>query len=120
LASTLIDRGYEVLTGGTENHMLLLDLRKKSITGKIAADTLHEYGITCNKNSIPFDSASPFITSGIRLGSPACTTRGMMEKEFIIIGNLIADILDHINDQSKLLDIKNEISKLCKKFPIYT
>lgn len=120
LASTLIDRGYEVLTGGTENHMLLLDLRKKAITGKLAADTLHEYGITCNKNSIPFDSASPFITSGIRLGSPACTTRGMMEKEFVIIGNLIADILDHINDQSKLFDVKNEISKLCKKFPIYT
>jgi glycine hydroxymethyltransferase len=120
LASTLIDRGYNILTGGTDNHMVLVDLRKNAITGKLAADTLHQYGITCNKNTVPFDDTSPFITSGIRLGSPACTTRGMKEVEFKIIANLIADILDNIGNEVRLNGVHDEVMQLCKKFPIYT
>jgi glycine hydroxymethyltransferase len=120
LSSTLMSRGYEILTGGTDNHMILVDLRKTSITGKVAADKLHEIGITCNKNNIPFDCASPFVTSGIRLGSPACTTRGMQVEEFKLIGNLIADVLDNIDDLKILDKTKHEVIDLCKKFPIYT
>lgn len=119
LSNVLIDRGYEVLTGGTDNHMVLLDLRKKAITGKLAADTLHRYGVTCNKNTIPFDTTSPFITSGIRLGSPACTTRGMKQKEFAIIASLIADILDNIDNEPQLNIAHSKVLELCKNFPIY-
>ncbi|NRB10215.1 MAG: serine hydroxymethyltransferase [Rickettsiaceae bacterium] len=124
LAKTLQDRGYDILTNGTVNHMVLLDLRKDKITGKAAADSLDRAGITTNKNSMPFDTTSPFITSGVRLGSPACTTKGFKEAEFNIVGNLIADIIDALkNPNEDITAIEQEILKqavaLSSKFPLY-
>lgn len=124
LAKSLQKRGYDILTGGTVNHIVLLDLRKHGITGKIAAESLDRAAITANKNSVPFDTTSPFVTSGIRLGTPACTTRGFKEKEFEIVANLIADILDGLkssNDNTLLeQEVRKKAIELTKKFPIYT
>lgn len=123
LASSLQERGYDILTGGTDNHIVLVDLRKDGITGKIAANSLDRAGITCNKNAIPFDETSPFITSGIRLGTPACTTRGFKEKDFVLVGHLMADILDGLKnseDNSKAEQkVLSEVTKLIKLFPFY-
>ena len=94
LGATLQERGYDILTGGTENHIVVLDLRRQNLTGKLASHSLDKAGITSNKNTVPFDDTSPFVTSGVRLGTPACTTRGFKEAEFKIVGNLIADVLD--------------------------
>lgn len=124
LASSLQERGYDILTGGTDNHIVLVDLRKNGITGKLAANSLDRAGITCNKNAIPFDETSPFITSGIRLGTPACTTRGFKEKDFVLVGHMIADILDGLKnneDNSKAEQkVLSEVTKLIKLFPFYT
>ncbi|HJD61293.1 MAG TPA: serine hydroxymethyltransferase [Rickettsia endosymbiont of Degeeriella rufa] len=123
LANSLQERGYDILTGGTDNHIVLVDLRKDGITGKIAANSLDRAGITCNKNAIPFDETSPFITSGIRLGTPACTTRGFKEKDFVLVGHLIADILDGLKnseDNSKAEQkVLSVVTKLIKLFPFY-
>jgi len=125
LGQTLKKRGYDILTDGTDNHIIILDLRKYSITGKLAAETLDKAGITTNKNSIPFDTLGPFITSGIRLGTAACTTRGFLEKEFEIVGNYIADILDVLQTGSlisiseKIKVISDKSKQLTLKFPIY-
>ncbi|RTK93633.1 MAG: serine hydroxymethyltransferase [Rickettsiales bacterium] len=123
LSTTLQSRNYDVLTGGTVNHMLLLDLRKAGITGKVASESLDRAGITTNKNTVPFDTTSPFITSGIRLGTPACTTRGFKEKEFEEVGHLIADLLDGIANGSDLSSLEKEIFNktlnITKRFPIY-
>lgn len=124
LAKIIQERGYDVLTGGTDNHMVLVDLRKDNITGKLAANSLDRAGITCNKNSIPFDKTSPFITSGIRLGSPACTTRGFKEQDFIKVGNMIADILDGLKkngqDNSVLEEkICAQVKDFIQSFPFY-
>ena len=123
LASTLEKRHYHALTGGTDNHLLLLDLRNHGITGKLAADSLDRAGITCNKNSVPFDTTSPFITSGLRIGTPACTSRGFKEEEFKQVGNFIADVLDGLkinpeNNTSVEANIRNEAVNLCRKFPL--
>ncbi|WP_040256318.1 serine hydroxymethyltransferase [Rickettsia hoogstraalii] len=123
LASSLQERGYDILTGGTDNHIVLVDLRKDGITGKLAANSLDRAGITCNKNATPFDETSPFITSGIRLGTPACTTRGFKEKDFVLVGHMVADILDGLKnneDNSKAEQkVLNEVTKLIKLFPFY-
>lgn len=123
LAKSLQERGYNILTDGTDNHIVLVDLRKDRITGKLAANSLDRAGITCNKNAIPFDETSPFITSGIRLGTPACTTRGFKEKDFVLVGHMIADILDGLKnneDNSKAEQkVLNEVTKLIKLFPFY-
>lgn len=123
LASSLQERGYDILTGGTDNHIVLVDLRKDGITGKLAANSLDRAGITCNKNAIPFDETSPFITSGIRLGTPACTTRGFKEKDFVLVGYMVADILDGLknNEDNSALEQKvlNEVTKLIELFPFY-
>ncbi|BBJ32160.1 serine hydroxymethyltransferase [Rickettsia asiatica] len=123
LASSLQERGYDILTGGIDNHIVLVDLRKDGITGKLAANSLDRAGITCNKNAIPFDETSPFITSGIRLGTPACTTRGFKEKDFVLVGHMVADILDGLknNEDNSELEQKvlNEVTKLIKLFPFY-
>ncbi|MCP4137917.1 MAG: serine hydroxymethyltransferase [bacterium] len=117
LAETLMSRGLNIVSGGTDNHLMLVDLRNKDITGKDAANRLDEAGITCNKNGVPFDDKSPFITSGIRLGSPALSTRGMKEDEFKKIGSLIADIIENMDDDSVCNRVKEEVSELCKSFP---
>ncbi len=118
LADEIQKRGYEVLTGGTDNHLLMIKLEK--LDGQKASDLLASVGIVCNKNSIPFDLRPPLLASGIRVGSPACTTRGMKAPEFIKIANLIADVLDlGMNaDFSKLNSIKAGVEALCKQFPL--
>ncbi|MDG1436501.1 MAG: serine hydroxymethyltransferase [Rickettsiaceae bacterium] len=123
LAKALQERGYDVLTGGTDNHMVVLDLRKAAITGKIASLSLDNAGITSNKNTVPFDEASPFVTSGIRIGTPACTTRGFKEDEFKIVANLIADVLDGLKFSEENTKIEKEVFTqvlaLNAKFPVY-
>ena len=124
LAETLQKRGLDIVSGGTDTHLMLVDLRPKKLTGKAAEATLEHAGITCNKNGIPFDPEKPTITSGIRLGSPAATTRGLGEEEFKLLGNLIGDVLDGLaqnpNDNSVAeKTVRAEIAKLCQRFPIY-
>lgn len=123
LGKTLQDRGYDILTNGTVNHIVVLDLRKHGITGKLASESLDRAGITSNKNTVPYDNTSPFITSGVRLGTPACTTRGFEEEEFIITGHLIADVLDGLKKSEKNSKIEEEVyikvRTLTSKFPIY-
>ena len=123
LSNTLINRGYEVISGGTDNHIVLLSLKKQNITGANAEIALENAGLTCNKNGIPFDPLPPTITSGIRFGSAAATTRGFSSKEFALIGNFIADVLDAFdngesNQECEKFVFKN-VKKLCSKFPIY-
>lgn len=122
LSKTLTSRGYEILTGGTENHIVTVDLRKDSVTGKAAAEVLDRAGIACNKNAVPFDPTSPFITSGIRLGTPACTTRGFGSEEFSFVGNSIADLLDVLKKGEPTAEIEksilSKVRELLKGFPI--
>jgi glycine hydroxymethyltransferase len=123
LSNTLIDRGYEVISGGTDNHIVLLSLKKHNITGANAEIALENAGLTCNKNGIPFDPLPPTITSGIRFGSAAATTRGFSSKEFALIGNFIADVLDAFDNgesnQECEKSVFENVKKLCSKFPIY-
>ena len=124
LVESLSDRGYRCLTDGTDNHMLILDLRAHNITGKDAANSMDRAGITCNKNSVPFDTTSPFITSGIRLGTPACTTRGFTAGDFVNVGELIADILDGLKKNgaegngSVEEAVRIKALKICRKYPL--
>lgn len=117
LAETLLGRGLKITSGGTDNHLMLVDLRNKDLTGKDVANRLDEAGITCNKNGVPFDDKSPFVTSGIRLGSPALTTRGMKEDEFRRIGNLIADVVDTMGDDNVVGKVRGAVRELCQSFP---
>lgn len=119
LADTLIKNKVRVVSGGTDNHLILVDLTSLNITGKDAEKTLEKVHITVNKNGIPYDTKSPFITSGIRLGTPALTTRGMKEEEMVLIGNLIVKALQNSNNVETLQSIVEEINILCKKFPLY-
>jgi len=117
LAEVLLSGGFKLVSGGTDNHLILIDLRNKGVTGKDAANRLDAAGITCNKNGVPFDDKSPFVTSGIRLGSPALTTRGLKEDDFRRIGKLITQIVDKIEDNSVLADVKAEVQEICKSYP---
>ena len=124
LSDELLKRGLNIVSGGTDTHVVLVDLRPKELTGNIAEDALERAGITCNKNGIPFDPEKPSVTSGIRLGTPAGTSRGFGEKEFILIANLISDVLDGLRKEKSFSDtveneVKNKIKKLCYEFPIY-
>jgi glycine hydroxymethyltransferase len=119
LASVLIQRGYKIVSGGTDNHLILVDLIDKDITGKEADAALSKANITVNKNSVPNDPRSPFVTSGLRLGTPAITTRGFKEKEVTLLGNWIADILDNINDEAINAKVKQQVLSLCSEFPVY-
>lgn len=124
LAEVLVKRGLAITTGGTDNHLLVVDLRPKKLTGKAAEESLERAGLTCNKNAIPFDPEKPFITSGIRLGTPAGTTRGFGVAEFKQIGELIGDVLDGLaaNPESNgaaEAKAKEKVKTLCAKFPIY-
>ena len=119
LANELIKLGFRIVSNGTDNHLLLIDLRNKKITGKLAETTLDEIGITTNKNTIPFDPESPFITSGIRLGTPALTTRGFKETEMKKIAQIISLSLNNINKQDSQNQAKTQVKELCDQFPLY-
>ncbi len=119
LAKALIARGLRIISGRTESHVMLVDLRSKHITGKAAEDLLGSAHITCNKNSIPNDPEKPFVTSGIRLGSPAMTTRGFNEADATKVGNLIADVLDNPNDAATIERVKAEVKTLTDAHPVY-
>ncbi|MDP2167479.1 MAG: serine hydroxymethyltransferase [Thermodesulfovibrionales bacterium] len=119
LAGELSGRGYRIISGGTDNHLMLIDLSTKGITGKEAEESLDNAGITVNKNSIPFDERPPAVTSGIRIGTPSVTTRGMAEKEMAEIAGLIDEVLKDRTDGSKAKAIKGRVKTLCECFPIY-
>ena len=123
LSKTLMSRGYSIVSGGTDNHIVLLDLINKNITGNTAEIALEKSGLTCNKNGVPFDPLPPSITSGVRFGSAAATTRGFGSDEFKLIGNYIADVLDsfenNISNDKIEIAVKEKVSNLCLKFPIY-
>ena len=125
LSSTLEKRGFRIVTGGTDTHVILVDVGSKNIKGNDAEKSLGNANITCNKNSIPFDTEKPMVTSGIRLGTPAGTTRGFGTSEFTNIGNWIADVLEQLqingiaNNENTELEVKNKVIKLCENYPIY-
>ena len=119
LAETLISRGLRIVSGGTDSHVMLVDLRAKKMTGKEAERVLGDAHITCNKNGIPNDPEKPMVTSGIRLGSPAMTTRGFKEAEAKQVGNFIADVLDNPNDPENIAKVRAQVSELTKHFPVY-
>ena len=124
LSESLTDKGFKIFSGGTDTHLMLLDLRSFKVTGKDAQASLGRANITCNKNGIPFDTESPFITSGIRLGTPACTTRGFGEQEFRLIAELIYKVIKNLSenktDNSKIEnEVKQQVINLCSSFPIY-
>lgn len=120
MAQTLIKRGLRIVSSRTQSHVMLVDLRAKKITGKEAERVLGEAHITCNKNAIPNDPEKPFVTSGIRLGSPAMTTRGFKEAEAIQVANWIADVLDNPNDAENIAKVREQVSALTKRFPVYS
>ncbi|MDP1677904.1 MAG: serine hydroxymethyltransferase [Bacteroidota bacterium] len=119
LSSHLMSKGYMICSNGTDNHLMLLDLRNKNITGKDAQEALDEAGITVNKNGVPFDDKSPLITSGIRIGTPALTTRGMKENEMKIVGDLIDEVLRNIGKTDVYESVKKKVADLCLGFPLY-
>nr|HPQ81579.1 serine hydroxymethyltransferase [bacterium] len=119
LAASLAERQLRIVSGGTDNHLFLVDLTSTGLTGKEAEAALGDAGITVNKNTIPRETRSPFVTSGIRIGTPAMTTRGMKEPEMATIGNWIADVLSDASNSSRHAAIKAEVRKLCERFPIY-
>jgi glycine hydroxymethyltransferase len=120
LAQTIIARGYEIVSGGTKNHLMLVSLVKQGLTGKAADAALHKANTTVNKNSVPNDPQSPFVTSGIRLGTAAITTRGFKEGETKILGNLICDVLDDIENDSVISSVKEKILNLTSQYPVYS
>ncbi|MBE8949310.1 MAG: serine hydroxymethyltransferase [Quinella sp. 3Q1] len=119
LAETLTADGFRIVSGGTDNHLMLVDLTSKNITGKVAQNVLDEVNITANKNTIPFEPRSPFVTSGLRLGSPALTTRGFLEDDMREVANIIALVLDNPDDEDKKIAARERVAALCKKYPLY-
>ncbi len=119
MAETLISRGYKIVSGGTDNHLMLVDLIDKGITGKAADAALGAANITVNKNSVPNDPQSPFVTSGIRVGTPAITTRGFKEGECEQLANWIADVLDNLEDAATIERVKGQVLDICARFPVY-
>tara|TARA_B100001250_G_scaffold373140_1_gene359090 strand:- start:77 stop:637 length:561 start_codon:yes stop_codon:yes gene_type:complete len=124
LSETLVNRGFRIVTGGTDSHLVWLDLTPKSLTGDKAEKILEEVGIACNKNAIPYDPNPPKITSGLRFGTSAATSRGFSENDFKLVGEMISDMLDSLllNEQESIKvaqETKNKILDMCKKYPIY-
>ena len=122
MGEVLKSRGLDLVSGGTDTHLLLVDLRPKKLTGNVVAEALEKAHMTCNKNAIPFDPEKPKITSGIRIGTPAGTTRGFKEKEFEQIAHWIADVMDALAEgtsEKVIPEIRQKVVALCKKFPIY-
>ena len=119
MAETIMSNGIDIVSNGTENHIILVDLRSKGITGKDLERVLGSVNITVNKNSVPNDPASPFVTSGIRIGTPAATTRGFKEKEIVQVANWISDIINNFDNEELHNTIKEEVHKLTSNFPVY-
>jgi glycine hydroxymethyltransferase len=119
MADELKNQGFRLVSGGTDNHLMLVDLTPKNVTGKEAQEVLDRAGITVNKNGIPFDSKGPQITSGIRVGTPAVTTRGMKEDEMRLIASYISDVIAHIDSESKIQAVAEKVKTLCLRFPLY-
>lgn len=119
MASALVAKGYEIISGGTDNHLMLIDLRNKNITGKKAQETLDRAHITLNKNSVPYDDKSPFVTSGIRIGVAAVTTRGMKESDMLTIVNMIDKVLMNIDNEQLVTEVKEEVKAFMQQFPLY-
>ena len=120
LADELSRRGWRLVSGGTDNHLMLVDVNKKGLTGKDCAIALDRAAVTVNKNAIPFDTQSPFKAGGIRLGTPAVTTRGMKEKEMKDIARFIDEVLSNISDENKIKKVREEVGALTKRFPLYS
>lgn len=119
MADTFIEMGYDVVSGGTDNHLMLIDLRNKGVTGKEAEEVLEAADITVNKNMVPFDDKSPFVTSGIRIGTPAMTTRGLGEDEFSFIARLVDRVITNRSNDDVLKDVRNQVRELCARHPLY-
>lgn len=119
LADALEKTGLRVVSGGTDTHLMLVDLRPKGLTGKVAEKALEDAGITVNKNTIPYDPETPFVTSGIRIGTPAVTTRGMKEAEMEVIAGFIGEVLDDVENSTLQERVRRDVEKLCRKFPLY-
>jgi len=119
LAERLLENRFELVSGGTDNHLMLVKLLKEGITGKVADETLERAGITLNKNMIPFDPATPFVTSGIRIGTPAMTTRGMRESQMVQIADMITTVLRDIENEETISSVRSEVRELCDQFPLY-
>ena len=119
LADELVKKGFRIVSSGTDNHLMLVDLRSKNITGKEAQFLLDEIGITANRNTIPFEPLSPFVTSGIRLGTPALTTRGLKEEDIREVADIIADVIENREDSAVIETTKAKVQAICKKFPLY-
>jgi glycine hydroxymethyltransferase len=119
IAKSFTDKDYKIISGGTENHLILIDLRNKNITGKKAQETLDKAHITLNKNSVPFDDKSPFVTSGIRIGVPAITTRGFKTEHMQLVADLIDKVLMNADDEQVILSVKNEVNSFMQQFPLY-
>jgi glycine hydroxymethyltransferase len=120
LADRLMENDFDLVSGGTDNHLMLVKLMKEGITGKEADETLEMAGITLNRNMIPFDTAKPLVTSGIRIGTPAITTRGMMEPQMVEIADLITDVLRNIRSEETVRSVRSKVVELCSQFPLYT
>jgi glycine hydroxymethyltransferase len=120
MAAKIQERGYKVLSDGTDNHLILMDLRDKDLTGKDAEAALHKANITANKNAVPDDPQSPFVTSGIRIGTPAATTRGFKEAEMTQVASWMCDILDDLSNDENIARIQGEVLELCARFPVYS
>lgn len=119
MSQEFVNRGYDVISGGTDNHLMLIDLRSKKITGKQAEEALIKSDITINKNMVPFDTQSPFVTSGMRVGTPAITTRGMKEKDIVKVVDLIDEVLSKPGDEKHLKSVRKKVNRFVEKFPLY-
>jgi glycine hydroxymethyltransferase len=119
MAKAFVTRGYQLISGGTDNHLMLIDLRNKNLTGKKAQETLDKAHITLNKNAVPFDDKSPFVTSGIRVGVPAVTTRGMNEAHMETVVSMIDKVLMNADDENTIASVKTEVKAFMQQFPLY-
>jgi glycine hydroxymethyltransferase len=119
MAKTIISRGYKIVSGGTQNHLMLVDMIGKGITGKDAEAALGKAHITVNKNAVPNDPQKPFVTSGLRLGTPAVTTRGYREPDCVALANWICDVLDNPKDETVIAGVRENVTRQCAQFPVY-
>ena len=119
MAKAFVDKGYKIISGGTDNHLMLIDLRSKNLTGKLAEGALIQADITINKNMVPFDTQSPMVTSGMRIGTPAVTSRGMKEKDVVKVVEFIDEVLKKPEDEKHLKAVKKKVNAFVKKFPLY-